>query len=77
MKKVIVNIEVYKEKMKSEGINFTKLMCRLYDKYGFQIYQCGVSKALNGKTLSLKTHMAMADVLGLKLDDIFSLVEEQ
>ena len=40
-------------------------------------YQCGVSKALNGKSLSLKTHMAMCDVLGLKLDDVFSLVEEQ
>ncbi|EOU2042749.1 hypothetical protein G6Z26_06405 [Clostridium perfringens] len=77
MKKVIVNTKIYKDRMKSEGVNFSKLMCRLYDTYGFQIYQCGVSKALNGKSLSLKTHMAMCDVLGLKLDDVFSLVEEQ
>lgn len=76
MKKVVVNTEVYKEKMKSEGVNFSKLMCRLYDKYGFQIYQCGVSKSIRGKSFSLKTHMAICDVLGLKLDDVFSLVEE-
>ncbi|HHD2771524.1 TPA: hypothetical protein ACOTHO_001388 [Clostridium perfringens] len=76
MKKVVVNTEVYKEKMKSEGVNFSKLMCRLYDKYGFQIYQCGVSKSIRGKSFSLKTHMAICDVLGLKLDDVFTLKEE-
>ena len=77
MKRVVVNTEIYKDRMAEMGLNFTKLMCLLYDKYGFQIYQCGVSKSIRGKSFSLKTHMAICDVLGLKLDDVFSLVEEQ
>ncbi|EOU2061826.1 hypothetical protein C4D23_09530 [Clostridium perfringens] len=74
--KVRANTEVYKNRMKEKEMNFSRLMMNLYQGFGFEIYQCSVSKALNDKTLSLKTHMALCKVLDLKLDDIFILTEE-
>lgn len=75
--KIKVNTQLYKDTMKEKRINFTRLMISIYENYGFEVYQSGVSKAINGKGFSLKTHMVICAILGLSLDDIFILDKKE
>ncbi|WP_300258967.1 helix-turn-helix domain-containing protein [Clostridium sp.] len=75
--KVKVNTQLYKNTMKEKEINFTRLMISIYENFGFEVYQSGVSQAINGKSFSLRTHMVICEILGLSLDDIFILDKKE